>query len=284
MDIVGVLGLTPSMNTAYCQGMSKIIAYYQIVALALLNVVIVLRIHALYGRRRDVFLALAILLVFAYSAAIALQSHYFGQIVYPTVAYTSIPEFQICFATKWQGLWTVWVPSTIFESIIWCLTAYKTWEHWFVNRIPLRAALLGDGILYLTFAVAVRLLCLLMFRFTSSVALMLFGVNLSFSVVTVIGSRMLLFLPSVRNVEQGSRDQDALRDSSADSTISADWAISPDLSFRKPKPDLWLANQGGRSFMEQVYLTTAGLDGVDAPPRPTTLYMDKFTVSKITSP
>ncbi|KZO91256.1 hypothetical protein CALVIDRAFT_558271 [Calocera viscosa TUFC12733] len=260
--------------------MGTLMAYYQLIALALVNIVVSLRIHAMYQRRRDVLLVLAGFLLLAYAAAIYLQIHYFGGVMYrqwvlflqcqrrftvfwaATIDYTSIPQFQLCFATKWEGVWLVWLPMTIYESFIWCLTAYKTWEHWHVRRLPLRTAVLGDGILYHTCTLCARLLVLLLWRFSSSnPTLMLFGVNFSFSLITVASSR-------VGALEQpAAEDGQELRD-------SGEWArsLSPDLSLRRPKRSIWLANQGGQSFLEQIYQTTRD----EAAPRPTVLYMDKF--------
>ncbi|EJU02544.1 hypothetical protein DACRYDRAFT_106615 [Dacryopinax primogenitus] len=268
-NIVGILGLTTSLTTT---GMARLMAYYQLTALALFNVIVSLRLHALYGRRRDVFWALAVLLAFTYSAAIALASHFFGNVVFPTVAYTDVPNFDMCFATKWQGVWAVWVPATIYETILWGMTAYKTWQHWHVGRVPLRVALAGDGFLYHSCVLAVRILSVLTFGLSQSPSLMLFVVNFAFSIITTAASRMMLYLPSVQGMERWSQEQDTFRESGE----CSEWAISPDLALRaRPKVNLWLADQGGRSFLEQVYQTTVD---AETPEKPTLLYMDKFIV------
>ncbi|KZT62698.1 hypothetical protein CALCODRAFT_552498 [Calocera cornea HHB12733] len=164
----------------------------------------------------------------------------------------------------------VWLPVTLYESFLWCLVAYKTWEHWYYRRVPLRVAIMADGIIYHTCTLCARLLVLLLWRFSPSGTLMLFGVNFSFSIISITSSRMMLYLPSVGALEQPRSPQvtDDLRD-------SGEWAISPDLSLRRPKANIWIANQGGQSFLEQVYQRT--FDGnAAAAERPTVLYMDKF--------
>lgn len=107
---------------------------------------------------------------------------------------------------------------------------------------------------------------------------MLLGLDFAYEVVTLVGSRMLLRLPGVKSPQDWAvqtQPEEQQEQTQMSELLRSETPWSGTDSTDSSAGDLWLVDQGGLSFLEQVYRLTRR-DIADV--RPTFIGMEKFDV------
>jgi len=254
-----------NLSTAFCQRVILVLIYWQLVALAMVDVIVCLRIHAIWQRRKDVFIILASLWFISYAITLSVTI-FITKTAFNTISY--IPEINLCGALPPQYLWTAWLPGVVFEGCVCILTAIRTYQHCVHDGMSLRHALAQDGLIYFLFGFAARLFDLLIWGGVKSTSYWaLLGEQFSFALTGIVCSRLLLNLRGVQTDKDWAEATDVLSQISS-RTGSQHHEKGP------VSPTLWVADTGGQSFLEQIYGKVYNSDL-----RPTFAYMDDYDTS-----
>jgi len=176
---------------------SLIIAFF-----ASLHYIVSLRAWALYGRSRAVGLLLWGGFVLYLAAAYVLTIK--GLLSIPASLF---PIVNICFGTLPSYLWAIWLPSIIFETLVFALTLIKATQHQSSNlsRTPILSTLYRDGFLYFLF-ICLNSACNLLFWAIASPTKVLLVKYLSTAVTLAAGSHLILDLREVGHLTGQSVD------------------------------------------------------------------------------
>ncbi|KZT61332.1 hypothetical protein CALCODRAFT_480046 [Calocera cornea HHB12733] len=254
-----------NLSTNFCQRVILVLIYWQLIALAMVDVIVCLRIHAIWQRRRDVFVILAgmwlVTYIVTFSVTIWITKTAFSSISY-------IAEINLCGATPPKFLWTAWLPGVVFEAAVCTLTSVRTFQHWRHDGVALRDALSQDGLIYFLFGFITRLFNLLIWGGVNTATYWaLLGEQFSFALTGIVCSRLLLNLRGVQNQQEWSEATDVLSQ-----TESRNESRSHN---EKALTTLWVADTGGQSFLEQIYGKV-----YNAELRPTFNFLDEYDASK----
>ncbi|KZP00846.1 hypothetical protein CALVIDRAFT_215400 [Calocera viscosa TUFC12733] len=251
------------LSTEFCQRVILVLIYWQLVALAMVDVIVCLRIHAIWQRRRDVFAVLATLWIVTYAATLGVTI-FLTTTTFNTIAY--IPQINLCSAAPPRYLWTAWLPGVIFEGAVCILTAIRTFQHWRHDGLSLSDALAQDGLIYFLFGFVTRLFDLLIWGGVNTATYWaLLGEQFSFALTGIVCSRLLLNLRGVQNQQEWSEATDVI------SQISS----RTESPSEKVNMTLWVADTGGQSFLEQIYGRVYNADL-----RPKFTFTDDYDASK----
>ncbi|KZW00921.1 hypothetical protein EXIGLDRAFT_761215 [Exidia glandulosa HHB12029] len=154
--------------------------------------IVALRVWTLYGRSRLV-LFVFILLFSAYFGATAvvwgLAAAEISETIYPSpllvnLCYTVIPPW----------MWYLWLPSIVFECVIFLLTVYKAWQHWQTDiNTPILTVLYRDGFVYFFVISCLSLVNLFIWLWAPPSLALLFK-YFSLPAVNVVAFRLVLDL------------------------------------------------------------------------------------------
>lgn len=160
---------------------------------ASLHYIVSLRAWALYGRSRAVGFLLwggfTLYLAAAYTLTIK------GLLSIPASLF---PIVDICFGTLPSYLWAIWLPSILFETLVFALTLFKAVQHQKSNlsHTPILSTLYRDGFLYFLF-ICLNSACNLLFWAIASPTKVLLVKYLSTAVTLAAGSHLILDLREV---------------------------------------------------------------------------------------
>ncbi|KAH7101632.1 hypothetical protein BKA62DRAFT_171912 [Auriculariales sp. MPI-PUGE-AT-0066] len=157
--------------------------------------IVTLRVWTVYGRSRRllaVFLV-AFLAYFATTAYIwAISAAVISKTIFPSpvivhICYTVIPDY----------MWWLWVPSIIYECVIFFATLWKAWEHHRVNlNTPILSVLYRDGFIYF-FVICMLSLANMFSWLWAPHSLAILFKYFSLAAVNVVAFRLVLDLRSV---------------------------------------------------------------------------------------
>ncbi|KAG9125541.1 hypothetical protein FRC07_007193 [Ceratobasidium sp. 392] len=166
-------------------------------------VLLLLRVHALYGRSRRVLVFLIIFYVLTYVTILSTATLALIRMI-PQLAYS--PLAGICsISVKPVTLQAVWAAPLGFEIVIFGMTMYKCLEHAKAQQLhtPLLKTLYRDGFLYFLIIVVIRILNLALW-IVAPPSLVYLGLYFIWSLITLLISRLLL---NLRNVSSHSQWQ-----------------------------------------------------------------------------
>ncbi|EJU01066.1 hypothetical protein DACRYDRAFT_108398 [Dacryopinax primogenitus] len=260
-----------NLSTAFCQRVILVLIYWQLIALAMVDVIVCLRICAIWQRRKSVFIILAFLWFVTYAITLSMTI-WITKTAFNTIEY--IPQINLCSAAPPEYLWTAWLPGVVFEGAVCTLTAIRTFQHWRYDGLPLKDALAQDGLIYFLFGFATRLFDLFIWGGVHTVTYWaLLGEQFSFALTGIVCSRLLLNLRGVRTEKDWAEATDVLSVVSSP-TGSQETHKSKSHKNEKSAPShtLWVADTGvGLSFLEQIYEKV-----YNAELRPTFAYIDEY--------
>ncbi|KAI0075594.1 hypothetical protein K474DRAFT_1708864 [Panus rudis PR-1116 ss-1] len=223
-------------SAVFCRVWTAVQAYLTIASFMSIHTIVALRVNALHNGEKWIsrFLLFAGVAYFCSSTAII------------TVAQVQlIPDLQpvhhACVGAIPSYLWTAWLPSVIFETILFCLTVYAMFgrnrRHSF-NTLTL--ILYRDGMFYFVIVAFCSLFSLLVWAVADSTLLGL-ARYFALAIVNVAGSRMVLNLKSYA----ASKNQ----------PLSSFWDI-PYPSYSAPAA----LRTGNRDEEEQSHISTIDLE------------------------
>ncbi|CAE6413448.1 unnamed protein product [Rhizoctonia solani] len=141
-----------------CRRWVPIEGYFEITSLGISNLLLLLRVHALYGRSRRVLVFLGILYALTYISILATATLALVHMI-PRLTYSALAG--ICSVSeKPVTLQAVWAAPLGFEILIFAMTLHKCLEHAKTQQlqVPLLRTLYRDGFLYFLVIVVMRIL------------------------------------------------------------------------------------------------------------------------------
>ncbi|CAE6495867.1 unnamed protein product [Rhizoctonia solani] len=200
-------GFTGTTSTTVCRRWVPIEGYAEVASLGISNLLLLLRVHALYGRSRKVLVFLVVLYILTYISILATATlallHMIPQLTYsPLAGICSVSE-------KPVTLQAVWAAPLGFEILIFAMTLHKCLEHAKTQQlqVPLLRTLYRDGFLYFLVIVVMRILNLALW-IVAPVSLIYLGLYFIWALITLLISRLLLNLRDVSTHTQWSAETD----------------------------------------------------------------------------
>ncbi|KAG9114448.1 hypothetical protein FRC07_007647, partial [Ceratobasidium sp. 392] len=147
VDIYDKGGLTPNLSPDFCRIWVVIEGYLNLLLLAAIHILMVMRVHALWGNQRKLRYALTIAYILYFTSS-------FGILTAGLLETARTIQFErllvhACWTTIPRYLWSVWIPALILECIIFALTAIRAWQYSNDGmQIPIVHALYRDGFQY----------------------------------------------------------------------------------------------------------------------------------------
>ncbi|CEL53936.1 hypothetical protein RSOLAG1IB_06718 [Rhizoctonia solani AG-1 IB] len=191
----------------YCRRWVPIEGYIEITSLGVSNFLLLLRVHALYGRSRRVLVFLVILYGLTYISILVTATLALVHMI-PRLSYSALAG--ICSVSeKPVTLQAVWAAPLGFEIIIFVMTLHKCLEHAKTQQLqaPILRTLYRDGFLYFLVIVVMRILNLALW-IVAPVSLIYLGLYFIWALITLLISRLLLNLRNVSNHTQWSAETD----------------------------------------------------------------------------
>jgi len=182
----------PTNSQTLCKVWTTIQSVFTIASFMSIHTIVAMRVYALYNGKRWVgrFLWVASVLYLVSSTAIIAMAHVN---VIPDLQ----PEHHQCVGSIPSFLWAAWLPSIIFETILFILTLIAMIEHDNKRRSfnTLTVILYRDGMLYFVVVSLCSLFSLLVWAFADPTLLGL-ARYFALAIVNVAGSRLVLNLKS----------------------------------------------------------------------------------------
>ncbi|KAJ7667538.1 hypothetical protein DFH06DRAFT_1182812 [Mycena polygramma] len=170
-------------------------------ALVVTELILIMRIWAIYERKKVVLLAMLLLLACTTVASIVVLVI---QARHTTGTNNPLPGIYLCILTsKLNILWAFWIPPLIFECIAFLLVAYKTFIHRrdsVGTTVSLMSVIFRDSLLYFFVSLCVAIVNALVFRFGSP-GLYDISQGPSMALFSAVMSRLLL------NLRKAGRDE-----------------------------------------------------------------------------
>lgn len=200
-------GFSGPHSTTFCRRWVPIEGYAEIASLGISNFLLLLRVHALYGRSRKVFMFLGAFYILTYISILATATlalvHMIPHLTYsPLAGICTVPE-------KPVTLQAIWAAPLGFEILVFGMTLYKCLEHAKSQQlqIPLLHTLYRDGFLYFLVIVVIRILNLSLW-IVAPASLIYLGLYFIWALITLLISRLLLNLRNVSTHTQWSAETD----------------------------------------------------------------------------
>ncbi|QRV98048.1 transmembrane protein [Ceratobasidium sp. AG-Ba] len=191
VDLYDKGGLSNYLSQSFCVNWYYAETVWNLLCFGFVHAIVALRVGAIWGRPGWLSITLSVLftIYFVSTAVIA----YTLQIkVADTVEYN--PFFRVCLVIISPYLWTCWIPSLIFETILFVLTVIKAREHSKANfDTPILHILYRDGVVY--FAI---ICCCCLFNMviwiTAPLSLVALSKYFTLAIVPAMGARLVLSL------------------------------------------------------------------------------------------
>ncbi|KAF8746992.1 hypothetical protein RHS02_00426, partial [Rhizoctonia solani] len=128
-------------NTQFCKVWFVAEGYMNFLLLAVIHFLMVMRVNALYGKRRKIAFTVHIAYVLYFIATFSIVTPGMFQ----AVMQTSLLEA----STAESGFWVTWLPALFLETFLFGLTAYKAWTYSREKMVvPVARTLYRDGFQY----------------------------------------------------------------------------------------------------------------------------------------
>jgi len=160
-----------------------------------MHYVVSLRIWTLYGRSKSIGFLLwgSFVLYLASTLAIGIKA-------IAVIPFELVPVINICLGTLPDYLWAVWLPSTVYETLVFLLTLFKAIQYHFNGvETPLLYTLYRDGFLYYAFIVFSSV-CNLIFLAVESQSKVVLIKYISTAATLAAGSHLIIHLREVGRV------------------------------------------------------------------------------------
>ncbi|KAF8599788.1 hypothetical protein BDV93DRAFT_609081 [Ceratobasidium sp. AG-I] len=205
-EMTGFSGPSSDTDPAdVCRRWVPIEGYAEIASLGISNFLLLLRVHALYGRSRKVLIILCIFYILTYISILGTATTALIHMI-PRLTYSHLAG--ICSVNeKPVTLQAVWAAPLGFEILVFAMTLRKCLEHAKSQQlqIPILQTLYRDGFLYFFIIVVTRILNLALW-IVAPPSLIYLGLYFIWALVTLLISRLLLNLRNVSSHTQWSAE------------------------------------------------------------------------------
>ncbi|KAG8934006.1 hypothetical protein FRC02_010743, partial [Tulasnella sp. 418] len=196
IDLYDKGGLAKHSSHAFCVAWMWAESYAQILFHAGTHALVALRVRALWGRGQFFDWFLGVSFVAYLSATIIIAT--IGNVPLSGEMYFS-EVFHMCFADSLAHFFFwVWIPALLFEGVLFALTMIRAIQYHKRNMVmPVTRILYRDGILYFQ-VIAVCTIFNIVAWTALPQTLVVLAKYFSFSVVTTMGSKLVLNLRAIR--------------------------------------------------------------------------------------
>ncbi|QRV84000.1 dephospho-CoA kinase [Ceratobasidium sp. AG-Ba] len=191
VDLYDKGGLSSYLSHSFCVNWYYAETVWNLLCFGFVHAIVALRVHAIWGRPRWLLITLSVLFT-TYFVSTAVIAYVLQIKVAQTVEYN--PFFRVCLVIISRYLWTCWIPSLAFETILFVLTAIKAREHSKANfDTPILQILYRDGVVY--FAI-ISCCCLfnMVVWIVAPLSLVALSKYFTLAIVPAMGARLVLNL------------------------------------------------------------------------------------------
>ncbi|KAF8596179.1 hypothetical protein BDV93DRAFT_611045 [Ceratobasidium sp. AG-I] len=167
VDIYDKGGLTKNLDNQFCKVWFVVEGYLNFLLFAVIHGIMVMRVSALYGNRKEVSIPLYTAYALYFLSTFSIVTPGMLQAVSKLdsrVAFCCIPHIasrpaesfysenmllHACWGKLVDYFWVTWIPALLLETLVFCLTAWKAWQHSQANmNVPVAKTLYRDGFQY----------------------------------------------------------------------------------------------------------------------------------------
>lgn len=188
--------IIPSPPVIFCNVAPWMLIVGTVISFAIIRFAMISRVYALWNRNKWVLASSCLLCILHIGYYTAMVTYAFAN---GTWTPASLP-FTGCFVTLgFDKLWTVCIPTLVFETVNVSLIVYKTWSIAGQSNIrtPLVTMLLEDGVLYYLVVIAIQILTSVSFFVPSDLTIPLVRAYPTFVVIGVACNRLFSRLQSL---------------------------------------------------------------------------------------
>ncbi|EJU02862.1 hypothetical protein DACRYDRAFT_21820 [Dacryopinax primogenitus] len=192
IDLYELGGLATNLSVKVCKVWTLTNALIIIVSLAVVNLIVAIRVHALYYGAKWVAWVLGITWCLYVGATLAITLYLMLHEILPTV--TPIPIVNICFGTIPRSFFSIWLPAACYELVTVTMTLARAWHHVKSDETTLIAYILyRDGFVYNASKLFVLAANILVFAFADTYLVLMLR-EWVLVIANIIGSRMSINL------------------------------------------------------------------------------------------
>ncbi|KAG8960142.1 hypothetical protein FRC03_007007 [Tulasnella sp. 419] len=196
VDVYDKGGMAKILSGQFCASWFWIESYMQIMFHAMIHAIVALRVRAIWGLKPFINWILGISFVFYLSVTVTLTA--LGNA--PLTARFYFNElFHLCYVDKLtEWFYWVWVPSLLFEAVLFTLTIVKAIQYRRRNTLlPVTRILYRDGIIY--FVVIALCTCFNIIAWSALPStLVTLAKYFGFAIISTMGSKLVLNLRGIR--------------------------------------------------------------------------------------
>ncbi|CAE6461802.1 unnamed protein product [Rhizoctonia solani] len=147
VDIYDKGGLTEQLNTQFCKVWFVAEGYMNFLLLAVIHLLMVVRVNALYGKHQKITYLLYTAYALYFTTTFAIITP--GMFQALKTFYAENQFLHVCWGQLVDYFWLVWVPALVLETFLFGLTAYKAWSYSQEQmNVPVARTLYRDGFQY----------------------------------------------------------------------------------------------------------------------------------------
>ncbi|CAE6469176.1 unnamed protein product [Rhizoctonia solani] len=192
VDIYDKGGLTEHLNTQFCKIWFVAEGYMNFLLLAVIHLLMVIRVNALYGKRKKIASVLYTAYALYFIATFSVLTP--GMIQTLKTFYAENQFLHVCWGTIVGYFWLTWVPALALETLVFGLTAYKAWLYSQEQmNVPVARTLYRDGFQYYIVVMLCTLFPLLVWTEAPS-TLHAMPKYAGMAIINVMGFRLVLNL------------------------------------------------------------------------------------------
>jgi len=192
VDLYEFGGLTTNLSVSFCRIWTLTNAILIIISLAVVNLIVAIRVHALYYGAKWVAWVLGVAWTLYVATTFAITLYLMINEILPTVG--PIPIANICFGTIPRSFFAIWIPAVCYELVTVSLTLIRAWHHVKTDETTLIAYILyRDGFMYNACKLLVLLANVFVFAFADMYLVIMLR-EWVLVIANIIGSRMSINL------------------------------------------------------------------------------------------
>jgi len=192
VDLYELGGLATDLSVTFCKVWTLTNAILIICSLAVVNLIVAIRVHALYYGAKWVAWVLAVAWCLYVLTTFGITLYLMLHEIIPSVG--PIPIANICFGNIPRSFFAIWVPAACYEIVTVSLTLARAWHHVKADETTLIAYILyRDGFVYNAAKLLVLLANIFVFAF-ADMYLVLMLREWVLVIANIMGSRMSINL------------------------------------------------------------------------------------------
>jgi len=191
-----VAGESGLLTDDFCKRAVAALAALAVMAIGVADIIVLLRVSVLWGRRRAILGLLFLTFCLTYGTAISCAAIGASRLVEYTIF---VPELKTCLPIyKPYAIIGVWAPGAVFDILVFSLTTWNAFARPRSGDTALMKTLHRDGIAYFLVLAVLRAFNLFMIIFSSTSFLV--GICVSWPLAAITVSRFLFHVREAENV------------------------------------------------------------------------------------